>query len=159
MFRRRLNIASIVCLCLCVAVLGIWIRSYWWIDSLTYNRVGSSGLVCGSAVGRLAIGVVAAVPPKVPFIQHSQIDNVASQLVRIGQHWTTIAGFGIDLKDTNCVVMVPHWFVVLVVGAVGFLPWSRVKYRFGLRTLFTATTFLAVVLGMIAWLDRAWIGK
>jgi hypothetical protein len=32
-------------------------------------------------------------------------------------------------------------------------------WRFNLRTLFIATTFLAVVLGMIAWLDRAWIGK
>jgi hypothetical protein len=27
------------------------------------------------------------------------------------------------------------------------------------RSLFIATTFLGVVLGMIAWLDRAWIGK
>jgi hypothetical protein len=26
-------------------------------------------------------------------------------------------------------------------------------------SLFIATTFLAVELGMIAWLDRAWIGK
>ena len=31
--------------------------------------------------------------------------------------------------------------------------------RFNLRSLFVVTTFLAVVLGMIAWLDRAWIGK
>ena len=31
--------------------------------------------------------------------------------------------------------------------------------QFNLRSLFMATTFLAVVLGMIAWLDRAWIGK
>jgi hypothetical protein len=29
----------------------------------------------------------------------------------------------------------------------------------GRRSLFTAMTFLAVVLGMIPWLDRAWIGK
>jgi hypothetical protein len=35
-------------------------------------------------------------------------------------------------------------------------PWP---WRFNLRSLFIATTFLAVVLGMIAWLDRAWIGK
>ena len=27
------------------------------------------------------------------------------------------------------------------------------------RSLFIATTFLAFVLNMIAWLDRAWIGK
>ena len=32
-------------------------------------------------------------------------------------------------------------------------------WRFSVRDLLIATTFLAVVLGMIAWLDRAWIGK
>ena len=32
-------------------------------------------------------------------------------------------------------------------------------WRFNLRSLFIATTFLAVVLGMIAWLDHSWIGK
>jgi hypothetical protein len=32
-------------------------------------------------------------------------------------------------------------------------------WRFNLRSLFIATTFLAVVLGMIACLDRSWIGK
>jgi hypothetical protein len=32
-------------------------------------------------------------------------------------------------------------------------------FRFTLRSLCIATTLLAVVLGMIAWLDRAWIGK
>jgi hypothetical protein len=31
--------------------------------------------------------------------------------------------------------------------------------HFTLRSLFIATTFLAMVLGMIAWLDRAWIVK
>jgi hypothetical protein len=32
-------------------------------------------------------------------------------------------------------------------------------WRFNLRSLFIATTFLAVVLGMIVWLYKAWIGK
>jgi hypothetical protein len=32
-------------------------------------------------------------------------------------------------------------------------------WRFTLRSLFVVTTFLAIVPGMIAWLDRAWIGK
>jgi hypothetical protein len=31
--------------------------------------------------------------------------------------------------------------------------------RFTLRSLFIATTFLAVVSGMIAWLDHGWIGR
>jgi hypothetical protein len=35
----------------------------------------------------------------------------------------------------------------------------RWPLRFTLRSMFVLTTFLSVVLGMIAWLDRAWIGK
>ena len=35
----------------------------------------------------------------------------------------------------------------------------RWPWRFTLRSLFIATTFLAIVLGMIAWLDHSWIGK
>jgi hypothetical protein len=34
-----------------------------------------------------------------------------------------------------------------------------VQLRFSLRSLLIVTTFLAVVLGMIVWLDRAWIAK
>ena len=34
-----------------------------------------------------------------------------------------------------------------------------VFFCIGRRSLFIATTFSAVALGMIAWLDRAWIGK
>ena len=32
-------------------------------------------------------------------------------------------------------------------------------WRFTLYNMFVATTVLAMALGMIAWLDRAWIGK
>jgi hypothetical protein len=35
----------------------------------------------------------------------------------------------------------------------------RWPWQFNLRSLFIATTFLAAVLGMIAWLDHSWIGK
>jgi hypothetical protein len=54
----------------------------------------------------------------------------------------------------------PYWFLVLVSGSLAMvfrMPWP--PWRFDLRSLFILTTFLAVVLGMSAWLDRAWIGK
>jgi hypothetical protein len=46
-------------------------------------------------------------------------------------------------------------FLVFMTGSQALalqLPWH---WRLTLRSLFIATTFLAVVLGMIAWLDRA----
>jgi hypothetical protein len=57
------------------------------------------------------------------------------------------------------VVMLPFWFLVLVSGSLAMLLQLRWPWRFNLRSLFIATTLLAVVLGMIVWLDRAWIGK
>jgi hypothetical protein len=48
---------------------------------------------------------------------------------------------------------------VLTTGSLAMLLQLRLPPRFTLRALFTVTTFLAIVLGMIAWLDRAWIGK
>jgi hypothetical protein len=57
------------------------------------------------------------------------------------------------------VVMLPFCFLVLVSGSLAMLLQLRWPWRFTLRSLFIVTTFLAVVLGMMAWLDRAWIGK
>ena len=54
---------------------------------------------------------------------------------------------------------VPSWFLVLASGSLAMLFQLRWPPRFTIRSLFITTTFLAVVLGMIAWLDRAWIGK
>ena len=45
MLRRLLNIASIVCLVLCVALMGMWVRSYHWVD---HSRpIFCCEMVCG----------------------------------------------------------------------------------------------------------------
>jgi hypothetical protein len=49
--------------------------------------------------------------------------------------------------------------LALVSGSLAMVFRLNWPWQFTLRSLFIATTFLAVVLGMIAWLDRAWIGK
>jgi hypothetical protein len=54
---------------------------------------------------------------------------------------------------------VSYSLLVLVSGLLAILCRPRWPLRFRLRTMLIATTFLAIVLGMIAWLDRAWIGK
>jgi predicted alpha/beta superfamily hydrolase len=49
----------------------------------------------------------------------------------------------------------PYWFVVLLSAIFALPPWIRWSKRFSLRALLIVTTLVAVVLGMIAWLDRA----
>jgi hypothetical protein len=48
---------------------------------------------------------------------------------------------------------------LLTIGSLAMIFRTRWPWRFTLRSLFITTTFLAIVLGMIAWLDRAWIGN
>jgi hypothetical protein len=55
--------------------------------------------------------------------------------------------------------MIPFWFLILATGSLAMICRLRWPPQFTLRSLFIATTFVAVVLGRIAWLDRAWIGK
>jgi hypothetical protein len=56
-------------------------------------------------------------------------------------------------------VLSPFWFLVLASGLLAMAFQLRWPVRVTLRSLFIATNFFAVVLGMIAWLDRPWIGK
>lgn len=68
-------------------------------------------------------------------------------------------GFFVQHSWANFFLVLPFWFLVLGSGSLAMICRLRWPWRFKLRGLFIVTTFLAVVLGMIAWLDRAWIGK
>jgi hypothetical protein len=162
MLRRLLNIASIVCFVACVALVGLWVRSYFWLDDCNFKLFGASSIGVASSSDRIAIGTMsAAINHNKGLINftHTPISDWRSDLAKIDQRFSAIAGFGLVHDSNLFVFMMPYWFAVLIAGALSFAYWPRVKYRFSLRSLFIVTTFLAVVLDMIAWLDRAWIGK
>jgi hypothetical protein len=160
MLRRLLNIASIVCLVACVALMGTWVRSYYHTLQLHF-AVGES-LYCsiGWLPGRLEFQESTSWHGKwrtgfmgVPSWA-LQDDNL--ELAESSKH----LGFALFRGTNGRCQIVPLWFAVLVTGLVAMaLQLRRPLRQFSLRALFIATTFLAVVLGMITWLDRAWIGK
>jgi hypothetical protein len=164
MLRRLLNIASIVCLVLCVALMGMWVRSYWWTDNLHFKPSGTFLVDGASSSGRVAIRAISSttINPNegwFTFIPPSPVGNWRSDLAKMDRRFSTVAGFGL-VRDRNVfTIMVPYWFVVLIVGALSFAPWPRVNHRFSLRAMLIAMTLVAIVLGLIAWLDRAWLEK
>ena len=50
--------------------------------------------------------------------------------------------------------LVPIWFLVVLTSALATLPWIQWTSRFSLRTLLSATTLVAVVLGLIVYAMR-----
>jgi hypothetical protein len=157
MLRRLLNIASIVCLVVCVALLGMWVRSYYWSDKVL-ERVTERGVLAYTLEGRLAVS---------QYSQNSlEFPDRSKAWVWSSRHRTgTFEYFSSGLLDSlgfswsDYSVTIPFWFLVLTTGSLAMAFQLRWPWRFNLRSLFVLTTFLAVVLGMIAWLDRAWIGK
>jgi hypothetical protein len=63
------------------------------------------------------------------------------------------------LLSLGYALTLPYYYLALVSGSLAMLFRLPFPPRFTTRSMFIATAFLAVVLGMIAWLDRAWIGK
>jgi hypothetical protein len=69
----------------------------------------------------------------------------------------TILGFGWQTDDDSIYAYIPFWFLTLSCIAFAWLtvvPPSAIK-RFSLRALLIATTLVAVVLGVAAWMFRA----
>jgi hypothetical protein len=156
MLRRLLNIASIVCLVLCVALMGMWVRSYWHADSLT--RVSKDGVLTrfGTASGTLFFAGLdyqttstISSPDETNGWEYQEYDMTLRDVPRWDFNWGA----------TERVVALPAWFATLFFFILAIAPWIPWSGRFSLRTMLIATTFLAVALGMIAVLDREWIRK
>jgi hypothetical protein len=151
MLRRLLNIASIVCLVACVALMGMWVRSYSWSDRLWGRFTEAQVFSIGSQSGRLRWASMSLKDRTWSWT----IGSRPIESVRETEFWQ----FNEYHSGKNWFLVLPHWFAILVSGSLAMALRLRWPWRFTLRSLFIATTFLAVVLGMIAWVDRAWIGK
>src|SRR5262245_60057886 len=54
-------------------------------------------------------------------------------------------------------VVALYWLLVLLVcmlAAIPWLPWSRFRFRYSLRTLMLMMTAVALLLGFVVWLIR-----
>jgi hypothetical protein len=177
MLHRLLNVVSVICLVACVAFMALWVRSYrmWYELPGRYSATRAFQIVWED--GRLMLfefpvdsyseKLLLQVPKPWPWTEGGQpigLQTESGPPVRFeAPPWTrgrlTPLGFVMYVRRTGSFLMLPYWFLVLVSGSLAIVLRLRWPWRFTLRSLFIATTFLAVVLGMIAWLDRAWIGK
>jgi hypothetical protein len=176
MLRRLLNIASIFCLVACVALMGMWVRSYWWFDQFAgpYSTVSYFGVTL--VQGQVTVAVTddtllgatlgrnwkwrgfplkdwdKAIASPVAYFPAGKPGPFFSMTMRLPR--VTSNGFT-SIRITEFVI--PYWLPISISISLAALPW--LPFRFSLRSLFIATTALAILMGMIVWLDQAWIGK
>jgi hypothetical protein len=145
--------------------MGSWVRSYYFRYSLEI-RTNSRLLQFRSDRGLLTYWELHPIASKADSIavlnevtQGKTFVSTAVDPRKQSAFNGTVLGFVLDRQPWGIDVSVPIWFLNVAFAGIALLFWLPSSRRFSLRSLFIATTFPAVVLGMIAWLDRAWIGK
>jgi hypothetical protein len=166
MLRRLLNIASIACLVACVALMFMAMRSNYYCDEVQGSLTSRRSFVITSWRSRLVLS-----SPSLPKLKGTTARTDYTTPWSISSHHYDSQWQPFYLHDNRSIVpslasvgiwsmlFLPHWFLVLVSGSLAMAFQLRWPPRFNLRRMFVVTTFLALVLGMIAWLDRSWIGK
>jgi hypothetical protein len=167
MRRLLLNIASICCLAACLATLAMWVRSYYRSDLAIGHFAGQRGFQIVSKTGRVVVYLGSygtnTYPIEVAYawaIETYRVDKPDLLGVKdIPDQWLTRVGFSAFANPIGEFLIFPHWIVAFATGALMMLFRTGWTWQFKLRSLFLATTFFAILFGMINWLDKPWMGK
>jgi hypothetical protein len=152
-YLRYLRIAfSATCLIAWVLVIALWVRSYWWYDSIWHPEKGWLPNGYTSTLGDLSVHWDSE-----PGGPRWRVYNQANEnswrreisdrsWIKYRFHWNITGG----CDSIGC----PHWFACSVLAAIAtllWIPWSR---GFSLRTLIIATTVVCVALGLAVYAVR-----
>jgi hypothetical protein len=156
---RKLRIAfSAVCGVVCLLLIALWVRSYWWNDTINSPTRGDHFFVAQSIRGYLDIGIaqtsdwtfrqgwiLASLPLEKVSPPTFVKETGETNLSRIGWGWSFSAnGFG---------VLLPHWVFPVLSAIIAAAPWFWPK-QFTLRALLIAVTLISVLFGLVMWTSR-----
>jgi hypothetical protein len=163
MLRRFQKIASIPCRVLCLAFMGMWIRSYHITDFFWVPLPGGYKFGGSLFPGRPTFHFVS---PEVGLdhqfhwrsepVAEDEEDEAEEEPIESSSFLMGIGFYYNDWPSADDLTL-PYYFLVLASASLALLLRMRWPWRFTLRQLFIVTTFLVFVLGMIACLDRSWI--
>ncbi len=152
---RKLQIAWLVgCGLACVLLFALWVRSYWWSDSLYCPVTTQRGGILTSEDGRFGYSTYS--PSVLINVWSARAGNVPTgwcvRSSRLSPSRTvTPPMFSCGSDAYFSYVVFPCWLPVLFSITVAAIPRFRWKRQFSLRALLIATTLVAVVLGLIVY--------
>ena len=131
---------------LCVLSIGLWVRSYWWMDNI----------VCGSA-GRVEFSswrgsVGCLLSPDWTALWKVNTAERTSFAMPVTPAIGLPNGFCVKQFTSAIGVSAPYWFLFVSTASLAVAPWIR--RSFSLRTFLIAITLIAVVLGLVVWCTR-----
>ena len=150
-FRKLRIVLSVGWGVLAVLFVVLWVRSYWWWDWYNSRTVARQNVTIGSTQGWLGIVIRIGTMPGVPPRPNSLVSVPVGELPAANGQWE-LNTFHYPWGGWECSMTIPHCLLVVSTSMFAVAPW--LPWRFGLRTLLTATTLVAVLLGMIVYAVR-----
>jgi hypothetical protein len=145
---RRVRIAASVFFgVLTVALCVLWVRSHYRGDTVVFGISDHRGFVVDSSSGILFVNYL-----------HYFGSETSTPKVMLSKWWVGSAPPGefltawVNEVGGTTYVKFPHLLLALTSGTLAAACWLRL--RFSLRATLTATTLVAVVLGLVVWLGR-----
>jgi hypothetical protein len=156
--------ATALSVTVCVLLVALWVRSYWYEDQLANYMVEIGGYRTGGYVfrsrqGNLLISTYDAMndPGMIPpltypwYIESKRITGPMTHTLANKSTTNALWRFGIRRSAEATYVNVPHWFVIILSAMLLAMLGRRQLWtaRFSLRTLLIAWTLVAVGLAII----------
>ena len=147
---RKLRIAWSVFLSMaCVLLIVLWVRGYWWIDVINWQRTEQKSISLSSYGGRIQLyeKYFRNYIPSPGEERAVQYYSLQPDLAESASWW-----FGFHQTTVTRTTEVPIWFILGIAATIALLPW--IHWRFTLRTLLLAISAVAGVLGLVVWAVR-----
>lgn len=138
---------------LAVALLVLWVRSYYWHDLAIAPITTTTAFRISSFRGRV---IFDNLPPRSSRTWIWRADDLGAaeqwrqQDAESKWAWRSLP----QPRRTHVTIAFPIWSVTLVAVSLTTLSWLSKAKRFSLRTLLIATTLVAVVLGLVCYIVR-----
>jgi hypothetical protein len=148
------------CLVLVMVFVALWVASYFFLILASCRLNAHERLGFNSERGQLNWSWHRWTPGEVTYpiywraIPIEHIDRIMQRHRRVWPLEPSLIGFATRRDDRAFQVVTPHWFPVLLIGAVGFIAKPRPKLKLSIRDLLIITTILAIVLTIAASTQR-----
>ena len=98
----------------------LWVRSYWWQDSLTVGRPGVNSALIESDAGELRVSIVPILREWRFASKERPSLSGSNMLSYSSESDTTILPWG-------PMISFPHWYLSLVTAVLAGIPWIRCR--------------------------------
>lgn len=153
---------------LSLVMIGLWVRSYWWLDIAHWYKPRVS---IQSTIFRGRIGISwdtfpdSLIMPDVlrqDWFGSDRINGSTSVTYNDGTGHPLPSYLGFQsswlsaaVRTMETSLVIPFWFVTVLAATAAFAPWSRTfRWRFSLRTLLIFTTLISLASGLIIYLTQ-----